>query len=521
LYFRFLRLASFLFFILPNMIRILLAALLFFGHLLHAQNALDFDGLNDYVSMTSPGPTGTSDRTVECWIKTSASQQTQQILVDWGSASPLGARFTLNMIAFGKIRIEVGGNGFNSTQSVADGNWHHIAVTYDHAATTKVRMYIDGVLETSNNFTQSVNTANSGIRIGRRVDGVNYFDGIIDEVRIWNVVRTQAEISASMNNEFCSAPSGLVAYYTFNQGIAGGNNAGVSVLNDGAGNNNGTLNNFMLSGTTSNWVAGKSLNSGSTTPGNDTIIGCDSLVSPSGIYTWTTSGNYVDTITSPLGCDSVVNINLTLNSSSTGQLTTTACNTYTSPSGNNTWTSSGTYTDVIPNAVGCDSVITINLTVNTVDTNVLQNGIVLTSWATGVDYQWLDCNNGYTPISGATSQTFVPTTDGSYAVELDDSGCVDTSACYIVTGVGIDEENGLGYRVYPNPVTEHLHITFDRPHPSATLSLFDLTGNVLYQNNLNANHADLTISVKDLPRGMYFLKIESSKMAKLEKIIVR
>jgi hypothetical protein len=53
LYFRFLRLASFLFFIPPNMIRILLAALLFFGHLIHAQNALDFDGLNDYVSMTS------------------------------------------------------------------------------------------------------------------------------------------------------------------------------------------------------------------------------------------------------------------------------------------------------------------------------------------------------------------------------------------------------------------------------------------------------------------------------------
>lgn len=497
----------------------LLSFFLTVGLLINAQNGLDFDGINDYVSMQNAGPTGTSDRTVECWIKTSASQQTQQILVDWGSAAPLGSRFTLNMIAFGKIRIEVGGNGFNSTQSIADGNWHHVAVTYDHAAATKVRMYIDGVLETSNNFTQSVNTANSGIRIGRRVDGVNYFDGLIDEVRIWNLVRTQSEISSSMNSEFCSVPTGLVAYYKFNQGTAGGANSGITTLNDNAGTNNGTLNSFALVGSSSNWVVGKNLNTGSTTAGNDTIIACDSLVSPSGNYTWTMSGNYVDTITSPLGCDSVVNISLTLNNSSTGQLTTSACNTYTSPSGNNTWTSSGTYTDVVQNSVGCDSIITINLTINTVDTNVLQNGITLTSWATGVAYQWLDCNTNYAPIAGATSQTFVPTSDGNYAVELDDNGCIDTSACYTVTGVGLEENVLFGLQVHPNPATDFIVLTHGGLPQDGHYLVYDVAGRLLTEGNISGNATEHHIPI-NIPAGIYSVQLTVGGASAVQKLIV-
>jgi hypothetical protein len=496
----------------------LLSFFLTVGLLINAQNGLDFDGTDDYVSMLSAGPTGTSDRTVECWIKTSASQQTQQILVDWGSASPLGARFTLNMIAFGKIRIEVGGNGFNSTQSVADGNWHHIAVTYDHSAATKVRMYIDGVLEASNNFTQSVNTANSGIRIGRRVDGVNYFDGIIDEVRIWNVVRTQTEISASMNSEFCSIPTGLVAYYKFNQGTAGGTNTGITTLNDNVGTNDGTLNGFALIGSSSNWVTGKSLNTGSTTPGNVSITACDSYTANTGAV-WTSSGNYVDTISSSTGCDSILNIALTINQSSTGTLTTTACNKYVSPSGNNVWTSSGTYTDILTNAVGCDSVLTINLTINTIDTNVLQNGIVLTAWATGVNYQWLDCNNGYAPITGATSQTFVPTTDGSYAVELDDNGCIDTSACYTVNGVGLDENAFFGLQLQPNPASDYIVLTHSNLPAEGRYLIYDLTGKVLTEGNITRNATDQVIPI-NMPAGVYAVRLVVGGESMVQKLIV-
>ncbi len=103
------------------------------------------------------------------------------------------------------------------------------------------------------------------------------------------------------------------------------------------------------------------------------IIACNNFISPSGIYNWTSSGTYMDTIPNAAGCDSVISINLTINTlSSSSSQTITACNNFISPSGIYNWTSSGTYTDTIPNAAGCDSVITINLTINTLSSSSTQ-----------------------------------------------------------------------------------------------------------------------------------------------------
>ncbi len=89
---------------------------------------------------------------------------------------------------------------------------------------------------------------------------------------------------------------------------------------------------------------------------------CGAYTSPSG-NVFTSSGTYLDTITNSTGCDSVITINLTVNNATTSTMSASACNSYTSPSGN-VITASGTYLDTIANALGCDSVITINLTVN-------------------------------------------------------------------------------------------------------------------------------------------------------------
>ncbi|WP_170264992.1 FG-GAP repeat protein, partial [Salibacter halophilus] len=90
---------------------------------------------------------------------------------------------------------------------------------------------------------------------------------------------------------------------------------------------------------------------------------CSSYTVPSGDESYTSSGSYLDTIPTVAGCDSVLAINLNiLNSFS--QITIDTCNTYTVPSGDETYTSSGTYLDTIPNSAGCDSIITINLTIS-------------------------------------------------------------------------------------------------------------------------------------------------------------
>lgn len=94
------------------------------------------------------------------------------------------------------------------------------------------------------------------------------------------------------------------------------------------------------------------------------LIACDSLVSPSGLYTWYSSGTYNDTIPNSAGCDSVITINLTINNSSNSSISITACDSLVSPSGLYTWYSSGVYRDTLLNMVGCDSVIIITLTIN-------------------------------------------------------------------------------------------------------------------------------------------------------------
>jgi hypothetical protein len=111
----------------------------------------------------------------------------------------------------------------------------------------------------TNNSFPSI-AGNVPISMGAWANG-RFFNGVMDEVRIWNVARTQSEIQSNMNSELAGTETGLVAYYPFNQGIAAGNNTAISNVIDKTPNaRNGVLYNFAKTGTTSNFVAGKVVN---------------------------------------------------------------------------------------------------------------------------------------------------------------------------------------------------------------------------------------------------------------------
>ncbi len=207
--------------------------------------ALAFDGTNDYVSL----PTGLSGSyTKEVWINPASFTGFPNILSGTGTAIFLNA---------GRLAAGHSSGGFTQILDAATltaGTWVHVAVTYD-AGTGTMRLYKNGVLTQT---ATSVPTYTEPLLEIGRYSGANNFNGSIDEVRLWNTVRTGAEISGSMSCELTGDEPGLVAYYNFNQGNAGGANAGETSLNDtkdACTAFNGTLNNFALTGTVSNWVA--------------------------------------------------------------------------------------------------------------------------------------------------------------------------------------------------------------------------------------------------------------------------
>lgn len=109
----------------------------------------------------------------------------------------------------------------------------------------------------------------------------------------------------------------------------------------------------------------------------------------------------------------------------------TSCGPMVSPSGNQTWTASGFYTDTLVNAGGCDSVLFVDLAIIDVNAEFSFNGLELTAQQEGLNYQWFDCTSGLA-LPGATAQTFTPTMSGSCGLTVDLGGCIDSAACTIV-----------------------------------------------------------------------------------------
>ena len=253
---------------------------------------------------------------------------------------------------------------------------------------------------------------------------------------------------------------------------------------------------------------------------------CYSYFSPSGNYTWTSSNTYMDTIPNAVGCDSVIVINLTVNAASTGPTQyQTACNSFISPSGNYTWTSANTYYDTIPNAYGCDSLITIDLTINNVDITVNQNEATLTANSTGSDYQWFDCNNGNLIISGEVSQYYTAAANGSYAVIITKNGCTDTSSCYVITSAGVLEntfENKI--LIFPNPANRLLTVSFEPlNNENVIVELMSSTGQIVYSKiveNTAFEKCNLKIKTSDFSNGLYFLVIQNGNKQLTRKLVI-
>jgi hypothetical protein len=217
--------------------------------------------------------------------------------------------------------------------------------------------------------------------------------------------------------------------------------------------------------------------------------------------TYSTSGTFVQTIQNVAGCDSTITLNLNIQSN-TGTATISACDSYTWINGTTYTASNNTATFTLQNAAGCDSVVTLNLTIVTINNATTVNGTTISATQSGANYQWINCANN-TPISGANSQTFTATANGSYAVIITSGACSDTSECTTFNTIGLNENVKATFAIFPNPANEN--VTISNIEVGSTISLVDVTGKTVSQ--VIASSTSVNVETTNFTPGVYFVTV--------------
>lgn len=227
----------------------------FYVAAIDTNSSVRFDGHNDYIALNKSYNTAASinQLSVEAWINTTVGGVSDAFgnwaIVDFDRSEYFNLFINANSgeVGFSTYATSGGIDDFYSGITVNDGNWHHIAAVYD--GSDKI-IYVDGIeVARRNNAHSGIALGSGALRYGFIGDGSEantfnggrnnrYYDGLVDEVRIWNDVRTPAEIFAFRDTCLTGLEANLEVYYNFNE------DGGTSISDLSGNGADGTLYNF-------------------------------------------------------------------------------------------------------------------------------------------------------------------------------------------------------------------------------------------------------------------------------------
>ena len=178
------------------------------------------------------------------------------------------------------------------------------------------------------------------------------------------------------------------------------------------------------------------------------------------------------------------------------------------PSVNNQSTTTYSFT---PTSGQCAAATTFTVMVTSVNAQVTTQGNTITASATNATYQWINCGNNQA-VNGATSNTFTPAANGSYAVIVTQNGCSKTSNCVNISTLETDGHSKFEWKIYPNPANNHLFIDLKE---ETTVVIADMLGKTLQRHSLKSGNN--IIDVSQLASGMYVIKSASGANSKFIK----
>ena len=176
-----------------------------------------------------------------------------------------------------------------------------------------------------------------------------------------------------------------------------------------------------------------------------------------------------------------------------------------------TWIDGVTYSEstnapsiILTNQYGCDSIVQLNLTIDTVNTSIEVNALEIQSLASNATYQWLDCDNDYSEIQDENSALYQASSNGSYAVIVTQGLCTDTSNCVSIQTVGVLNNDLINIAVQPNPTTGQIYLSgLNDDLDLKKIELRNSNGELIGRWGIN----DLNIDLSDFSNGLYYLHL--------------
>lgn len=381
------------------------------------QTWMDLDGANDFLDLgTDPILAGRSEFTVE--MRMHFDDPTGEYTIIGQRTSDANRTFVIQRWS-GALYILFDGSNYASCPfEPCTGEVYHLAAAYDGNGGEngdRLRLYINGMVQIlaftgTIPSTTLVTSPTANLVLGCEHNGaatqLQFLDGQFGEICFWDHAMTSGVVQGRVEPEVIGTEFGLLEYFHFGEGVAGGNNTGITSFVGGHGMSSIQPTNLAMNGAASNFTGAPAL----------------------------------------------------------------------------------------PGAI---------------DVSTSVNGNVITANATGATYQWLDCNNGFAHIPGATSHSYTATASGNFAVLITEGACSDTSACVELLTTDIATEQANRWMIYPNPVEDQLIIDLAGNGGNVSFSIVDPTGRVVRNGHVIGK---AIIEVPDLTPGIYVLQIGMGNM---------
>lgn len=170
------------------------------------------------------------------------------------------------------------------------------------------------------------------------------------------------------------------------------------------------------------------------------------------------------------------------------------------------------------NVNGCDSIIKLNLTIKTVDIGVTNNSPTLVANAANAYFFWIDCDSNNSLLSGEVNSSFTASSNGNYAVIINQNGCTDTSSCYLIDNLELlsNISNQGGISIFPNPSNGKLTI-LSKNDQILELTISKISGKLIKSMKCSVSE---NIILHDLSPGIYLIEYNLNSRKYQRRIVI-